>query len=193
VPRPELLAAVVAHLRRHGLGDASLREIAAAVGSSHRMLIHHFGSRDGLLAAVVTEVERQQLATAAHLADGVDPTEALLRGWRSLSGPDRADEERLFFELAARALRGVPGTEPLRQRLVEPWLELGQRAAEQAGVDPTLGRTVTRADVAIVRGLLLDLLATGDRDGVEAAFGRYLAWRAAGIAGDQPDRQPNDE
>lgn len=187
MPRPELLDAVVAHLREHGLGDASLREIAAAVGTSHRMLIHHFGSRDGLLAAVVTEVERQQLGTAGAVAEGVDPTEGLLRGWRTLSGPERADEERLFFELAARALRGVPGTEPLRERLVEPWLELGARAAEAAGLDPELGRTVTRTDVAVVRGLLLDLLATGDRDGVEAAFQAYLAWRAAGIAGAQPN------
>jgi hypothetical protein len=46
---------------------------------------------------------------------------------------------------------------------------------------------VTRADVAIVRGLLLDLLATGDRDGVEAAFQAYLGWRAAGIAALQPN------
>jgi AcrR family transcriptional regulator len=122
MPRPELLAAVVAHLRQHGLADRSLRDIAAAVGTSHRMLLHHFGSRDGLLAAVVTEVERQQLHTAAGIADGVDPTEGLRRGWRTLSGPERADEERLFFELAARALRGVPGTEPLRERLVAPWL-----------------------------------------------------------------------
>jgi AcrR family transcriptional regulator len=187
MPRAQLLDAVVAHLRKHGLADQSLRDIAAAVGSSHRMLIHHFGSRDGLLAAVVTEVERQQMGTAAEVADGVDPTEALLRGWRTLSGPERADEERLFFELAARALRSVPGTEPLRDRLVEPWLQVGARAAEQSGFDAELGRTVTRADVAIVRGLLLDLLATGDRDGVEAAFQTYLAWRAAGIAGTRPD------
>jgi AcrR family transcriptional regulator len=185
--RPELLEAVVAHLRRHGLADQSLREIAAAVGTSHRMLIHHFGSRDGLLAAVVTEVERQQLGMAADVAAGVDPTEALRRGWATLSGPDRADEERLFFELAARALRGVPGTEPLRDRLVEPWLEVGARAAAEAGLDPEFGRTVTRADIAIIRGLLLDLLATGDRDGVEAAFQAYLDWRGAGIAAGQPD------
>ena len=46
-----------------GIGDRSLREIAEAVGTSHRMLLHHFGSRDELLLAIVDEVERRQMAS----------------------------------------------------------------------------------------------------------------------------------
>src|SRR5262245_26432626 len=50
VTRNDLLAAIVEHLRREGLGDQSLRSIATAVGTSHRMLVYHFGSKDALLA-----------------------------------------------------------------------------------------------------------------------------------------------
>src|SRR6476619_3089136 len=58
--KQELLDAVVAEVERGGIGDRSLREIGAAVGTSHRMLIHHFGSREGLLTELVRKVEEDQ-------------------------------------------------------------------------------------------------------------------------------------
>ena len=51
--RQELLDAVVEEFAARGIGDRSLRDVAAAVGTSHRMLLHHFGSREGLLLAIV--------------------------------------------------------------------------------------------------------------------------------------------
>ena len=60
--RALLLDAVIAHLGQHGLGDLSLRQLAPAVGTSHRMLIYHFGSKEGLLIAVVQAVEARQRA-----------------------------------------------------------------------------------------------------------------------------------
>lgn len=187
--RQELLDAVVDHLRTHGLGDRSLREIAAAIGSSHRMLLYHFGSREGLLAAVVAEVERQErertaAAAAAGGARSADATEVVERLWASVAHPSRADELRLFFELAALAIRGTPGTEVLRDALVTPWLDLAERIAPTVlpGVTPATVRSIARLDTAVVRGLLLDLLATGDRRGVQASFRRYLAWRRQGMA-----------
>ncbi|MGZ5365628.1 MAG: helix-turn-helix domain-containing protein, partial [Mycobacterium sp.] len=56
--RQELLDAVVEEFAARGIGDRSLRDVAAAVGTSHRMLLHHFGSRNELLLAIVGEVER---------------------------------------------------------------------------------------------------------------------------------------
>lgn len=56
-PRERLLAAAVEHVAAHGVGDLSLRRLAAALGTSHRMLVYHFGSREGLLVEVVREVE----------------------------------------------------------------------------------------------------------------------------------------
>ena len=50
-PRDRLLSALVEYAAAHGLADASLRELAAAVGTSHRMLLYHFGSREGVVAA----------------------------------------------------------------------------------------------------------------------------------------------
>ena len=52
LPRQKLIDAAVAHADAHGLSDTSLRQLAAALGTSHRMLIHHFGSKEGLLVEV---------------------------------------------------------------------------------------------------------------------------------------------
>src|SRR4051812_30146274 len=60
--RRKLLEAAIAHIAGRGISDLSLRELAAAIGTSHRMLIHHFGGREGLWVAVVREVEERQRA-----------------------------------------------------------------------------------------------------------------------------------
>ncbi|HTA04061.1 MAG TPA: helix-turn-helix domain-containing protein, partial [Streptosporangiaceae bacterium] len=60
--RDRLLAAAVAIATQGGIADLSLRELAAAIGTSHRMLLYHFGSREGLLAAVTLAVEEAERA-----------------------------------------------------------------------------------------------------------------------------------
>ena len=81
--RDELLAKVMDHVATHGLADASLREIADAVGTSHRMLIYHFGGRDGLVAAIVEAMEAQQRALLVTLRDGAaSPAEVVRAQWK---------------------------------------------------------------------------------------------------------------
>ena len=84
--RQELLDAVVKEVAARGIGDRSLRDVAAAVGTSHRMLLHHFGSRNELLLAIVDEVERRQRALLPEL-----PTEsaaAIAATWANLRRPE---------------------------------------------------------------------------------------------------------
>ena len=64
--RERLLESVVQHFAADGLADQSLRRIAEAIGTSHRMLLYHFGSKDGLLLEVVRAVEAR---TEVRLVD----------------------------------------------------------------------------------------------------------------------------
>jgi len=169
--REDLLAAAVRHALDGGIADLSLRQIAAAIGTSHRMLIYHFGSREGLLVAVTQAVEEQQ--RAALLGSGTTPQDAR-RSWEHLSDPKMWPQERLFFELYAYALRGRPGTEGFLDGIVESWVAPIAAALVEAGADERTARADARLAVAVVRGLLLDLLATGDRAGVTEAYKRYL-------------------
>jgi AcrR family transcriptional regulator len=169
--RQELLDDVVAHIRAHGIVDTTLRQIAEAIGTSHRMLLYHFGSRAGLLAAAVDAIESDERAAHVRtIAAATSVEDALRRVWRRLRAPQRAGEERLFFELAALAAQGTAGTEGFNERFVGPWLDLEPRPGTAAA---------RRLDVAVLRGLLLDLLVTGDRRGVDAAFEQFAALRTA--------------
>ncbi len=173
--RERLLDAVVAHFTEEGLADQSLRRIAEAVGTSHRMLLYHFGSRDGLLLAVVREVEAR---TRGHLAalseDAPGETDALIhRMWDYLADPDLGDLERLFFALYGRALQGDDAIRPLLDEDVAHWLDANVALSARWGVPEDVARTHARLGLAVTRGLLLDLLATGDRDGVQAALGVF--------------------
>jgi AcrR family transcriptional regulator len=171
-PREDLLAAAVRHALDGGIADLSLRQIAAKIGTSHRMLIYHFGSREGLLVAVTQAVEEQQ--RAALLASGVTSLDPMT-AWERLSDPALWPQERLFFELYAYALRGRPGTEGFLDGIVESWTAPVAAALIEAGADERTARADARLGVAVVRGLLLDLLATGDRAGTTEAYERFLA------------------
>src|SRR5580692_3339601 len=117
-PRDRLLAAAVEQAMRGGIGDLSLRELAAAIGTSHRMLIYNFGSREGLLVAVTQAVEETQRAALTSADDTPGDAWAL---WQRLSHPTMWPQERLFFELYSYALLGRPGTEAFLDGIVESW------------------------------------------------------------------------
>ncbi len=173
--RDRLLARVVEHLLAGGLGDASLRELAAAVGSSHRMLSYHFGSRDGLLAAVVEEVERRQLEALRDLGRRGSLRSTALAMHRRLSDPALAPLERLFFELYARGLRGDPAAAPLMAEGIATWLEATAALLRGFGLPARQARAEATLSLAVARGLLLDLLATGDRRRNDAAMRLHVA------------------
>jgi len=180
----QLLESVIGYFTEHGVSDQSLRHIAAAVGSSHRMLIYHFGSRDGLLVEVAKAVEIRTLSQfeelAADLTDSAggttefDTATLARRMWQLLTNPELAPFERLFFALTGSALQGDERMAPLRDLNVALWVEANTATAMQQGVPEEVARAHARLGLAVTRGLLMDLLATGDRAGVDAAMEAFI-------------------
>jgi len=168
-PRERLLDAAIDHFGRNGIGDTSLRGIAEALGTSHRMLIYHFGSREGLLAEVTREVEARQrvLMTVAYDAD-LPPLEAAARYWEQTVeatlryGP-------LFFELAAHAMQGKEHAAALRDELIGAWLPSVTDLCRAIGIPEAQAETHARLALGAARGLLLDLLVSGQRAEVAEA------------------------
>jgi AcrR family transcriptional regulator len=160
--RRQLLEALIEAFAGGGIGDRSLREIAEAVGTSHRMLLHHFGSREELLLTIVDEVERRQMSTLSEA--GTEPADAMAAMWADVRRPELRPFERLFFECYAR---GAQGEQPFARMVpgaVDSWLaEVDEKADGSA--DPAF----VRLGLAVIRGLLLDLVATDDEEGVDAA------------------------
>ena len=164
-PRDDLTRRLVIEVAANGLGDRSLRDLAAAVDSSHRMLLYHFGSRDGLVAAVVELVEADQRAVLAELATAATgPGDLIRRLWHRVSAPDVLPFVRLFFETVAH--RGPSD-------LTAPWIEDSEPISEMLGVrfDPA----EIRLGVAVTRGLLVDVIVTGDVDAATASLERFIS------------------
>ncbi len=179
--REELLERVIAHVAETGLADQSLRELAAGAGTSHRMLLYHFGSRAGLVAAIAATIEAQQRETLTALAREADgPADLQRRLWAQVSDPAIAPFVRLFFDVFGLALAGAPGTEEFLDNLVEPWLADAEDAARAVGAPAS--RDELRLGVAVTRGLLVDALATGDVAGASRAHERFIALWEAGRA-----------
>jgi AcrR family transcriptional regulator len=176
-PRERLLAGAIEHVSQHGVGEISLRGLAAALGTSHRMLLYHFGSREALLIEVIRTVEEQQRAALAQILEqeaDAPPAEIMRRMWARVADPALWPNERLFFEVYAQALQGSPHALPLLDGIVDAWVE-PLAALVAPGRPQAEARAEARLGVAVVRGLLLDLLATGDRAAVDAAMERYIA------------------
>jgi AcrR family transcriptional regulator len=171
-----LLSATIGHLAERGLGGATLRSIASAIGTSHRMLIYHFGSRDGLMLAIVRSVEEEQRAAMAELAvdAGASVADLARRMWERVADPRLHPHERLFFELYGRALQGDPGVAPMLTWVVPAWVEQLTALLVDRGLPADRACATARLGIATVRGLLLDLLATGDRAGADEAVELFI-------------------
>ncbi|MEZ5182265.1 MAG: TetR/AcrR family transcriptional regulator [Acidimicrobiales bacterium] len=171
--RRELLDRVLAHVAEQGLSDRSLRDLATAVGTSHRMLLYHFGSREGLVAAIVEEVEAAQRAALVELAArAAEPRELIEAQWAQLADPALRPFVALFFELVALALHGRPGTDRFLDGVSDPWLDLAARVAADLGT--STDRDELRLGLAVTRGLLLEAVATGDVEGATRSLHAFL-------------------
>lgn len=174
--RRQILEAVADHLAEHGLED--LRKLGAGAGVSHRTLLYHFGSRDQLLREALTVVRDREQARVAQIADAIESSKGeldvaqMLRGaWTGLSAPDRIAFTRLHFQIQGAALTSdEPAFDRFLEDLVRSWIELLRLLVIRSGVPEHEGHAVATYVYAGIRGLMLDLISTGDRERTDAGF-----------------------
>lgn len=172
-PRDALLERVIAFAAVDGISGRSLREIARGAGSSHRMLLYHFGSREGLLAAIVGAIEARQRSLMAAIADRAGTQrEVMTELWAQVSSPAMRPFVTLFFEVFGLVAQGAPGTEGLREDLTQPWLRDADAVAQGLGLPPD--RAALRLGIAVTRGLLLELVAGAEPTEIDAAYRLFV-------------------
>jgi AcrR family transcriptional regulator len=170
--RAELTESAYRYAIENGLADLSLRPLATAIGSSPRVLLFLFGSKDGLVRALLARGRADELELLGQLrADdqaGIAETAAAVWAWLS------AEEHRgllvLWVESYGRSLVEPAGPwGGFARETVDDWLRLLARAQPAAVRNTAAGRSERTLLLSILRGALLDLLATGDRDRVSRA------------------------
>jgi AcrR family transcriptional regulator len=165
-----LRAAAIDHVLAHGMLDLSLRSLANALGTSARMLVYHFGSREGLMREILVGLrERENARIRTWLRQGTKPrtmAEFLRWYWKRISASEGRSAARVIFELYALALRHPADYPGVLGDPIDYWRGLTQ----SIGVKSALRDAEATLLLATMRGLLLDFCATGNRARTSAAM-----------------------
>ena len=172
----QLLDAAYDYVMERGLTELSLRPLAEAIGSSPRVLLFLFGSKDGLVQALLDRARADELALLTEVETRGGLAEVGRRVWRWLAHPDHRRLLTLWAEGYARSLVNPAGPwADFARRTVQDWLDI------LAAAQPPRRRRTARGVVertlllAVLRGALLDLLATGDIERTTAAVNAHLS------------------
>jgi AcrR family transcriptional regulator len=179
----ELLELAYRYVLEHGLAELSLRPLAKAIGSSPRVLLYLFGSKDGLVRALLGRAREDELGMLARMRQvgqhgepaGRDLAAVAGRLWDWLTAPDRRALLTLWVEGYSRSLTDPGGPwAGFAQATVQDWLDLLRDAQPPAGRDGAAAQASRTLVLAVLRGALLDLLATGDTGRITAAVHQQL-------------------
>jgi AcrR family transcriptional regulator len=160
--RKELLDLAYAYALEHGLGEMSLRPLAAAIGSSPRVLLYLFGSKDGLIRELLAKARADELA-AVTPSDREDLGQVAQRVWSWLARKEHRALLAVWVEGYARSLVDPDGPwAGFARSTVEDWLEVLKAAQPPRTRQTRRGIAARTAVLALLRGGMLDLLATDD-------------------------------
>ena len=162
--RANLTEDVLEAVARSGLGNLSLRALSRELGVSPRMLLYHFGSRDGLLDAVVAETSRRLAAAAPPSGSLPDMVRA---SWTWMTAPQQRGFRNVFYEVCALGARDPARRGVVASSLFSEW----HARLVRAGVADTSATLL----LATLHGLLLDLVLTNEPARIERAFVAYLS------------------
>ncbi len=155
--RQELVEGATDYALDHGLVGLSLRPLAAALGTSDRMLLYHLGSKDELLVAVIAESTDRSLAELRALPPSGSPAAAVRDQWRLRTGEHQARCERLYVEASTL---GLFGEEPYASAVAASnarWMAAVRDHLVASGVPPGRVAAVAPLVDAAFMGFELDL------------------------------------
>ena len=167
--RERLLDACTDFALQRGLPDR-LGPLATAVGTSPRMLLYHFATKDDLLREVLRRArarQRQKFGDLLRPRPDEPYFETLNHAWSGITTPTG----RLYLEMFGRLREDAeqqlwPG---FRLEATTDWLTPLQEGMSSVG-RPELATVV----LAVIRGLIMDLEATADTPRVDQAFGEFI-------------------
>ncbi|WP_280213195.1 TetR/AcrR family transcriptional regulator [Nocardia cyriacigeorgica] len=171
--RTELLAAVVRYIAEHGLADLSLRPLAAELGTSSRMLIYYFETKENLLVQALATQRPDIAALFADITDAAALRERLWDFWVANSAGEGVTSVKVMMQVlgAACAPHGpYAGYAEEAIGVFVQSLSAGLRRVDTID-DPEVVATLL---ISGLRGILQDRLITGDADRTDRAARRLI-------------------
>jgi AcrR family transcriptional regulator len=175
--REDLLQAATDYVFEHGLHELSLRPLAAALGVSHRTLLYHFGTKETLFSEILKEARTRERNLVVARAEEFGPDFTFVEIMWSVF--ERSVKHlayfRVYYEIHGLALREPERYASFLDGSVTEWLAIAIALLERDGIPRDRAERISTFVWAASRGLLLDLLATGDEDRVRAGFEELVA------------------
>jgi AcrR family transcriptional regulator len=173
--RAELLERITDYVAANGLSELQLRPLAKAVGSSPRVLLYYFTSKEELVVEVLKVAGQRQRELFATLPRSDESYGDTLRAaWRVMSAPQNEALFRLYFECYGLALQDRTRFPGLLERAISVWLDFLTPSLLCNGYTKTDARAIASVMLAGVRGFLLDLCTTGDRKRLNRAVELWI-------------------
>jgi AcrR family transcriptional regulator len=176
--RAELAEKVLDYVLEHGLIGLSLRPLAAALNTSDRMLIYHFGSKERLVAEILALAQQRLATSIAPPGPEVRTIAELVRYvWRRLGNPSGTQATQLYLELSVLATKEPERWKAAIEQLRGPWREPLRIGLVACGVAQNEASALADLILGTLDGLALDRLAAGDparADAAAAAFAELL-------------------
>lgn len=154
--REDLAARATDYVLEHGLIGLSLRPLAAALGTSDRMLIYHFGSKDELIATVLANSNERSMAFITAMKPAKTVRQAVLDLWSTYSDGQVQRCQLMYVEAAAL---GLFGREPYASSIRESnavWMAAMATHLERSGVAAADAPRLASLIDATFNGVLLD-------------------------------------
>jgi AcrR family transcriptional regulator len=154
-----------------GTLDSSINEIAEKIGTSGRMLVYHFGSKNELERQIISLLEtrlQEKLWSFQSLAiqETDRPVKPFLEMWEHLTSPDIHGLLKLTMELNQRAMQGDAETRQFLEQEHQKWIT-------------TLSQLLNNEDIALslfhlFQGAVMDFLTTGNAQRGRRAIRAFL-------------------
>ncbi|MET4647647.1 AcrR family transcriptional regulator [Streptomyces atratus] len=179
--RADLLHRIRGYVLRNGLTSLSLRPLARELGTSDRMLLYYFGTKERMVAEALSLDDRRPLLRFRDVRNATDAPEnaAGLRRlleelWEEFHSPDRRAAMPLQFELMTASVLHPDKYGPLMLDLITEWTDLYAPLFVRLGMSDQGARNEATLLVDATLGLLYGSLADGDWDRATTTFRTLL-------------------
>jgi len=173
IERMRLLGLTADYLLEHGVLDLRLRTLGVAIGSSHRVLLYYFASKEELIAEALDEAARKASVRDASLLgpQGTGPVvEELTRVWRLVSAPAQLPLIRLFLQVVAVAIHDSTRYAGFLEGLTTEWAAAYREYFGALGMPDEESIAIAAEIVGLQRGLQLELAVGGSPEDVDRSF-----------------------
>ncbi|MFZ6657675.1 TetR/AcrR family transcriptional regulator [Undibacterium sp. TJN19] len=169
--RDELRDNALNYFLEHGLAELSLRPLAEHIGTSARLLIYHFESKEKLITVVMEEVRSRVQLSVMKMMQANRGEASMESFWSWITDKENIRYVRLLFEVQVLAMQNPAIYAQFLSDTSSSWLDVLEHGIPESAQR----RTIATLCSGVIDGLVLEYMSTGDLDRTTAALKFFVS------------------